>query len=116
MDIKGFGWRDYLMFGLVLVLAWSLYRGFVVQQHNTAEGQQAHSYLCYQKLTGLPKQIAAVNEKIQTSLDYINDVQTGKREAVPGITFSDIQRGIEANQADIARYNDAIRALGRVHC
>ena len=97
-----FSWRDILLFAVLLILAWALYRGFSIQTKFAEEGKEAHDYLCYQKVVAIPK-------RIQSSLDYLTDVQTGVRTPIPGITFNDIQNSIERDEA-------TLRALSRVHC
>jgi hypothetical protein len=100
--VTRFTWRDTTLFVIVLLVAWALYRGFAIQAKFTREGKEAHDYLCYQKVVGIPSRIKA-------SIDYVNDVEAGIRRPVPGITFRDIQAGIERDEA-------TLRALNRVHC
>jgi hypothetical protein len=90
--------------GLVIVAALALliYRGQVVQSRLVRQGKEAHDYLCYQKVYGIPG-------RINSSLQYLRDVQTGTRKPVPGITFTDIQNAIERDEA-------TLRALHRIHC
>lgn len=87
---------------IVAALALLIYRGQVVQARSAMQGKEAHDYLCYQKVYGIPA-------RINSSLQYLRDVQTGVRKAVPGITFTDIQNAIERDEA-------TLRALRRIHC
>lgn len=116
MVVRRIKWRDGLLFGVAIVLAWLLVKSNIRQEAFAQQGREAHDYLCYQKTVGIPKQIDASNSKIQTKLDYINKVRLGTRKPIPGITFNDIQVGIQADQDDIARFMSTLRALNRVHC
>lgn len=87
---------------IALTVAWFIYIGLVRQARIATQGKEAHDYLCYQKQVVIPG-------RVQVSLDYINAVERGIRKPVPGITFADIQTGIDRDEK-------TLNALARVHC
>ena len=85
-------WSVNFMVILLVVLAGLYFQG----RANTAEAA-----LCGIKATE--------QRRIVASETYLEDVRTGRRDQVPGITEADIR-------TSIARSRDTIRALSKLHC
>lgn len=96
------GWRTWVWIVVIVVVSWTLYHLNSVQTQAAFDGQQAHDYLCYQKLVVIPS-------RIKSTLDYEVQVQLGERTPIKGITDQDLATSIKRDQ-------DSLRALGRVKC
>jgi len=87
---------------VIFLVSLALYHINAKQTQAAYDGQQAHDYLCYQKLVVIPG-------RIKSTLDYEVQVQLGERTPIKGLTPADLATSIKRDQA-------SLRALNRVKC